>query len=366
LYPDDPKFVEKIQTFKENLINKSSKISSIKNGLSTDKRISSIKNSPNEFENDMRISNQFNKREKKKKSKVDDSKFFNKTTSNKNIILNYTNSNNSNREIKFLSKNNNNNNNINVNNFINNPKSDGSFEIVIKKEIKESYEKLKNSLFKENKQVSTLNTENVPQITNTKKNNLQKFNINNIRQNLKRVSNTVGNFYIANKNKNNKDKYFSNVNNPNYIIDLSNPKIKIKLTNNVKDNYVNPDEIITGLNRNKISEAFNSNNFEGKQINIKINNNITNHFNMKDFAFIDEKIKIKDNLSEDEIQQKLNLYRSKLNSEMLKYLNEEKIREKERQDTYEHLKDNQEKCKFGQEVSKERNETSEKIIMMNL
>jgi len=128
---------------------------------------------------------------------------------------------------------------------------------------------------------------------------------------------------------------------------------------------MNINEFITGKKGNSISESITDNNFAGKNINININNNITNFYNMRNYSGIDDKIKIKENLTEEEIQHKLNVYRTKLNSEMLKYLNEEKVRENERQNAYENLKDNQEKFNFEKEVSKERLESSEKIIKMN-
>jgi len=171
-------------------------------------------------------------------------------------------------------------------------------------------------------------------------------------------------------NINYKPKKIQNVNvfssneiNCNNNLSLLNPKINIKI-NDTNEKLTNNIEYIISKKRNSDCIPLNDN-FR-KNINININNNINNFCSMINFPVnIDEGVKLRKNTPEDDIQQKLSAYRTKLTSEVIKFLNEEKIRENERQNVYDNLKDNQEKFNLEQEISRRRLEASEKISKMN-
>lgn len=172
-------------------------------------------------------------------------------------------------------------------------------------------------------------------------------------------------------NINYKPKKIQNVNvfnssneiNSNNNLSLLNPKINIKI-NDTAEKLANNIEFLISKKRNSDCIPLNYN--LRKNINININNNITNFCSMINFPVnIDEGVKLRKNTPEGDIQQKLSAYRTKLTSEVIKFLNEEKIRENERQNVYDNLKDNQEKFNLEQEISRRRLETSEKISKMN-
>ena len=106
---------------------------------------------------------------------------------------------------------------------------------------------------------------------------------------------------------------------------------------------------------------------DNKNINININNKITNIYEIKG-GYIDgnEKPKSKTNLSEEEIAQRLNLYKSKLNSEFIKVINDEKNKEKERMSQYENPENEDEKRDIEKEISSERALSSDRIHKINL
>ena len=139
------------------------------------------------------------------------------------------------------------------------------------------------------------------------------------------------------------------------IINLNNPNIKFPYKNNL-NKYSAGMEMPSPV-------KFNDN----KNINININNKITNIYEFKG-DYIEgnnDRLKIKKNLTEEEISQKLNLYKSKLNSQLIKIINEEKNKEKERMSNYENSESGKDKKEIEDKISNERIKSSDKIIKMN-
>lgn len=237
-------------------------------------------------------------------------------------------------------------------------------EQTLENDLKQTYENItsQKTNFNKDKKHSYTTNEIADYDAKIVKNNLQKFNMT------KTNFASTRNFkpYMTFVNKPDKNKTFTNFNNHYYQsqMNLSNPKIKIKISSDVSEKIKNSSEYLTNKKANYLYNSFSDN--LGKNINININNKITNFYHMADLtARFDENGKIKKSISEEDIQRKLAIYRTKLNSEMLRLLNEEKIKENDRQVLYGNMKDNEEKYCFEKEVSKERLESSDKIVKLN-
>lgn len=111
-----------------------------------------------------------------------------------------------------------------------------------------------------------------------------------------------------------------------------------------------------------------------ENINININNKITNIYEFKSsgdrYENDKEKYdKIKSNknfnFSEEEISRKLNLYKSKLNSQLIKVINDEKNKEKERLSQYEISENGKERKEIEDLIARERVMSSDKIFKIN-
>ena len=170
------------------------------------------------------------------------------------------------------------------------------------------------------------------------KNNYEKFNLTN------------KNFYNTNDNlEKNKKKNFNlfNTNTKDfYFIDNLNSKINYSKGKNEKFN--NPGY----LNNTK-------------NINVNINKKTTNIYNINNINNeLTEKIE-KNNLSEKDIKRSLEIYKSKLNSQLLELFNEEKLKEFERKNNIGQIKNEFEKKNFEKTMAIEQNESSENIIKFN-
>ena len=73
----------------------------------------------------------------------------------------------------------------------------------------------------------------------------------------------------------------------------------------------------------------------------------------------------KNNLSEKDIKRSLEIYKSKLNSQLLELFNEEKLKEFERKNNIGQIKNEFEKKNFEKTMAIEQNESSENIIKFN-
>lgn len=225
----------------------------------------------------------------------------------------------------------------------------------------ENYNKEQNDRKLDNKK-STTSDQLVDYNAKMLKNNLQKFNKTqpkffssiNFKSNMSPL-------YKAEKNNHN-----INLKNQNYYnqMDLSNPKIKIKISNDLSEKIKKSNEYLTDKKGNIFYNSF-SDHFE-KNLNGNINNNIKNFYSMANLtAEFDDPEKIKIKINEEEIQKKLNIYRIKLNSEMIRLLNQEKSKENDRQIIYDNIKIKEDKNHYEKEVSKDRLESSDKIFKMN-
>ena len=329
-------------------MNKSSQFSSFKTNFNSEKRISLYKKSNEEKE--PKTSNQVEKI-KRNFSSVDTKPMHKSMTLNLNR--------NNPKEISDKSKMKFENENR-IKFIVKNPISELTLENDLKPTIENMISQKTN--FNKDKKHSNNTKEIIDYVGKIGNNNLDKFNLTKTKLpsscNLKPYMSFVDN---PDKNKN----YFY-LSNPNYKsqMNLTNPKINIRISNVVSEKIKNSKEYLTNNKGNVLYNPFSDN--LNKNINININNNITNFYNMADLtAGYDDKKKMNKIVIEEEIQRKLAIYRTKLNSEMLRLLNEEKIKENDRQVLYENLKDNEEKYHFEKEVSNERFESSDKIVRMN-
>jgi len=356
-------------------MNKSSQFSTLKYNLSSDQRNSiNINNFNPQIQNETKNSQTRDKYQKNFnttdpkffKNRTMSIKAFNKSNPNFKIMSNKQTS-QMEHQIKFLSHNRISEHSIENENKQTNEQQEGVKNDIIqdKKEIKKILDNKDKMNINENLINYSSNCLNnnieyeICEDINNKvvKNNFQKFKITNPKYNLNSKDINIKKDKIKNIT------LINNLNNFNQI-HLNNPKIKIKLPNEMTNKIMNSNEYLSNSKVNTISFPFNDN--IGKYININIENKITNYYNITNPpGNIEEKIKIKKNFTEEEINQKLNIYRTKLNSEMLKFLNQEKMKENERQTLYDNLKDNKEKFDFEKIVSKERLESSEKIVKMN-
>jgi hypothetical protein len=221
--------------------------------------------------------------------------------------------------------------------------------------------------------------------TKSEKNNLNKFLFEPKYNKINKINNNSFNIYERtkfkiNRNKNNKFEArstlnYSNNSNFNNIIDVNNPKIILKINNNKLNNssfrYTTSNET-NNNNRSGNNNNYNHNkNNNNKNISININNKITNFYDLSGFMNNNkDNSNIKNNNNninnnEEEIAQKLHLYKSKLNSELIKVINEEKMREIDRLCNYERSENLKEKKKLEKEISKKRIFSSERIIKIN-
>lgn len=349
LFPDDPQFIEKIQTFKENLINRSSQFLSFKNNFVSEKRTSL-----NKKQNDGKETQKSNLVQNLKGnfSLVDTKPIYKSMTMNLNMDMpkdtqhkTKLESDNENR-IKFIDK---------------NPIS----ELTQENDLKQTNENITSLKTKCNIIINHPKTsgEIVDHDAKINKNNLQKFNLT--KNKFASTTNIIPHLGLSYKTEKNKN-YFKVTNPKNQSqMNLSNPKIKIKISNDISEKIKNSNDYLTDKKPNILYSSLNDN--VHKNINININNKITNFYNMADLiSGFDDKGQTKNNMiTENDIQRKLAIYRTKLNSEMLRLLNEEKSKENDRQILHENMRDNVDRLNFEKEVSKERLESSDKIIKMN-
>jgi len=363
IFPDDPKFIEKIQSFKENLMNKSSQFSSFKNNFFSEKRITLGKNSIEDKE--PKMPNQVEKI--KRNFSVVETKHFKHMCKSMTLNLNR---NNNQKETSHKSQ-------IELENVNRmkfkekNPISEQTLENDLKQTnedltIPKTYYNNKEK-DKVKRHAQTSNEFGYYEVAKIVKNNLQKFIMSNNTNKKYPTSSSNYKPYIGYDYKTNKNKTFMNLSNRNYQsqINLSNPKIKIKISPEVSEKIKNSNEYLTNKKGNFLFNSFDDN--PRKNISININNKITNFYHMGDLTNGYDDIgnmKIK-KITEEDIQRKLAVYRTKLNSEMLRLLNEEKMKENDRQVLYENIKDIDEKYIFEKEVSKERLESSDKIVKLN-
>lgn len=325
-------------------MNKSSQFSTFKNNFVQDKRISFNK-TPN-IEKELRMSNQIGNIKRNFSLKETKSNY-------KSLTLNLNKKNQKENSLKHQIE-------IEKENKV--KFMGGKYRIseqTLENDLKQTNENLSNEKNNNDKEKKNSFTSNEIVVCETKiiKNNLQKFNMT------KTKYSSTCNFkpYIDFTNKSDINKnyinYFSQMN-------LSNPKIKIKISHNVTEKIKNSSEYLTNKKGNVLYNSYSEN--LGKNTNLYINNNITNFYSMANLtAGFEDKVKIKKNHSEEEIQKKLAIYRIKLNSEMLRILNEEKTKENDRQVFYENLKNGEEKKNYEKEVTKDRLDSSDKIVRMN-
>lgn len=158
-------------------------------------------------------------------------------------------------------------------------------------------------------------------------NNLQKFNLNN--PNMTFNLNLDKFERLKNKNTFNVSSS-SNLNQFGNSSNFSNHKIKIKISNETSlKNTINKEKI-KGMKEDSNEENI------GKNININISHKITNFYNMMNtpLDFDKKQSENKKNLHEDGIENKVGGNKSKMNSGMVRFLDGENIKEKEKRIDY--------------------------------
>lgn len=138
------------------------------------------------------------------------------------------------------------------------------------------------------------------------------------------------------------------------LVDMNNSKIKFPYQNNL-NKYV-------GRQGNSPSKSNDLNSIYNKNM-ININNKIPN-VDIKGENTEGENEKAK-KLTEEEIAERVNQYKTKLNTHLVNMINEEKNKERERMSRYEFLDNEQDKKELEREITRERVFSSEKLLKMN-
>jgi len=315
IFPDDPNFVEKIQIYKENLMNKSSQNSIIKNNNRVENR--------NNFTNLNAIDQKINDIKTSfysEKTKKDFVEIETKSLKNKSEILispikdplHY--SNQDNRLVKIKEQKN--------KAFLNNRVCENSFEIDDRQTVTDE-----NKLYKDNSNKKERKAKKEKLLKEIKEQNTPEKIKKNLAYNLRDPNfNYKLNFYKFEKLKN---MNLFNGNNSSYSnqLHIINPKIKIKISDESADNILNKYNDKSKRKMDNLSLGSTNENF-GKNINININNKITNFYKMTNMSNDNDNkfSKNKYNYNEHEIQQKISLFKTKFNQKMIGILNDEKSR----------------------------------------
>jgi hypothetical protein len=164
------------------------------------------------------------------------------------------------------------------------------------------------------------------------------------------------------------------------LINLNNPNIKFPYHNNL--NKYSGMELSSPIKSNEEKDKdkdkdkdIDKDKDKNRNINININNKITNIYQIKgdfiegkfDKSNIDKNLNsnVKSNLTEEEIMQKINLYKSKLNSQLIKLINDEKSKEKERMNDYDNSEKGDNKKTLENQIANERVLSLDRIKKMN-
>jgi len=246
-----------------------------------------------------------------------------------------------------------------------------------------------NSFHKRDEKDNNINNENIEKSLINYKNNDPEAILNRSELiNMSEIKNNLLKFNVFNLNKFNSDYNLNNKKlqkiNPNNFNNLNINRFNNNLINNSNVNSINQDTNIknskelldTNVKKDflifkksltySISDSFNE--FPGNNTNnINSNNHIMNFSNNLNSVISNQDRNIfKENiLSKKEINQKLDEYRDKLNLQITNLYDEERSKENARVNLYDDLNDIDDKVNYEFKISKQRNESSDKLIRLN-